>query len=226
MTAVALRCCTAESANPEALRSRVVATSSSWNWQGISGASRQTGARRPCFSAACPMPSGIAVASNGDLIVTEDIAQGKLSRVTADGSTSSVIATDIKSEDVEIDTAGNIIVFQESTGQLLSVTPTGTISVLFDGLSAPVALAIEATGDYVVAEHGGTVWRIASDGGGASVILSGLGSLEGLALTPDGDLLIAGSAGRLTRIAPDGSSSTTFFTGLGSLDHLVVRTSL
>ena len=183
------------------------------------------GSSSSVFFSGLSVPSGVAIAANDDLIVTEDGSPFRLWRISPDGSTASVVAMNIKSEDVEIDNDGNSIVLQElAGGQLLKVTPSGAVSVVFSGLSAPTDLAIEPTGAFIVAEFGtGTLRRIVADGSSSSVVFTGLAAVEGLALALNGDLLTAEfNLGQIKRIEPDGSSSAVFFTGLSGPDHLVV----
>lgn len=180
------------------------------------------GSSSTIFFSGLNQPSGVAVAPNGDLVVSEDTNGGSLWRITSDGNNATVVANNIRSEDVDVDQDGSILVFQELTGQLLRVAPSGVVTVLVDGLAAPTALALESTGDIIAVEFGGTVRRISPDGSANSVILSGLSNLEGVAVASDGYILVTESSqSRIIRIAPDGTSSEIFFTGILAPDHLI-----
>jgi sugar lactone lactonase YvrE len=107
---------------------------------------------------------GVAAGPNGEVWV--DTGAGQLSLVQPDG-TSSVVKSDLATPRqlyAVPNASGAVLVAEEYSGQVVEVSPSGTVGTLLSGLHQPVAVAEDAQGDFVVAQRNGDVIEIAANG--------------------------------------------------------------
>jgi glucose/arabinose dehydrogenase len=62
------------------------------------------------------------------------------------------------------DASGSVLAVEEHRGQVVEITPSGTIATRLTGLHQPVAVAEDPQGDYVVAQRNGDVFEIQANG--------------------------------------------------------------
>lgn len=148
-------------------------------------------------------PEGVAVDQNGSIYIA-DTGNNRVIEATGSGAiTPLALAT--KPVALTVDGSGDVFV-SEST-RISKLLPSGSISIVLDGLNAPAGLAVTASGDVLFAETGlnvirhlsaaGTVSAIAGtgaagfagDGGPASVAL--LNSPFGLTVDGNGVIWVA-----------------------------------
>jgi len=81
---------------------------------------------------------------------------------------------------VAVDCSGQYIV-GDNFGNLLRVSPGGTISLIQDGFGSVDAVAVDGSCNYIVGDNFGNLIRVLPDGD-TSIIVSGLGNIKGLAI--------------------------------------------
>ena len=101
--------------------------------------------------------------------------------------------------------AGDYIVTESGSGELSSVTPGGTITLIASGLSNPAGVAIDGSGNYIVAEWGSGQLSSVTPGGVVTLITSGLSNPWGVAIDGSGNYIVAevGSV-KLSSVTPGG----------------------
>jgi sugar lactone lactonase YvrE len=107
---------------------------------------------------------GVAAGQNGEVWV--DTGAGQLSLVQPDG-TSKIVKSDLATPRqlyAVPNASGAVLVAEEYSGQVVEVSPSGTVGTLLSGLHQPVAVAEDAQGDFVVAQRNGDVIEIAANG--------------------------------------------------------------
>jgi len=112
--------------------------------------------------------------------------------------------------------AGDLFVADDLSGNIYEYTLGGVQSTFASGLFKPVGLAFDGAGDLFEADWGsGNIYEF-TPGGARSTFASGLNLPEGLAFDNAGNLFVANaSSGIITKITPDGVQST-FASGLDS----------
>jgi hypothetical protein len=151
-------------------------------------------------------PFGVAVASNGDIVVAlADPGAGSIIRVDPASGAQSVLSSGGDFNNllgVAIDTNGDILVTDGGAGTLVRVDPTtGTQTIVSSGgfFGSPRDIAVDSTGDYLVVAHppglAGAVVRV-DPATGAQSLLSSDGFLvgpSGIAIGSSGDIFVADS---------------------------------
>jgi sugar lactone lactonase YvrE len=86
---------------------------------------------------------------------------------------------------VAIDSSGNYIVTEQSGGgELSSVTPGGTVTLITGELTGPVGVAIDSSGNYIVTEFLSGELSSVTPGGTVTLITGGLTGPAGVAVYP------------------------------------------
>jgi uncharacterized repeat protein (TIGR02543 family) len=183
----------------------------------------------PGSSAQFQNPTGVAVDTNGNVYVTENVQNLSDVRKITPGGVVSTFATGMAEflYGIAADGAGNLYVSGQGTGVgIYKITPAGAVSQLTTGVTAPTGVAVDGMGNVVVAENGtasdilmispsGTVTVIS---GGAAGFADGAGSAAqfnapwGVALDPAGNLYVAddgnNSIRKLTPMPAAGGTGT------------------
>jgi sugar lactone lactonase YvrE len=166
-------------------------------------------------------PSGIAVAKNGDLYVT-NFGDGSV-RIVMPGGIVRQLATGLNGPtSVALDAAGNAFVIEgasvvTNTASVVKITPDGVVTNFVSaaqGISQPEGLAFDASGNLFVAsiipnDPAGEVEQVfkVTPDGTATLFLANAGYGSGLAFDPSGNLYIAGD-NALLKATPSGVVST------------------
>lgn len=166
-------------------------------------------------------PTGIAVAGNGNLYVTNS-GDGSL-RIVMPGGVVRQLATGLNApSSVAVDAAGNAFVVEGGnvvtyTGDVVEITPDGVVTPFLgaaQGISQPEGLAFDANGNLFVADiiqndpNGEVeqVFKVRPDGT-VTIFLANAGYGTGLAFDPSGNLFIAGD-NVVLKATPTGAIST------------------
>jgi prepilin-type processing-associated H-X9-DG protein len=156
---------------------------------------------------ATPGPStiyGLAIDNAGNIYVPSYTTANTILRVTPAGAVSTFVNTNsLLNQPVAMvfDTAGNSYVTNYASGTsgagtLVKVTPSGTVTLLASGFSAPKGLTIDTAGNlYVANETLNTVSKVTSAGVVSTLVSSGLSSPIGLAFDTSGNLYILNDSG-------------------------------
>ena len=137
----------------------------------------------------------------------------------------------VRPSGLAVDSAGNIYVGDEDTGELIMITPTGFGTCLIF-LPQPEGVAVDESGNlYVASPYEQKVWKISSIIGGGESVFAGSGkqgysgdggpatkaSLNtpyGVAVDESGNVYIADTYNyRIRKVAPDGIITTVAGTG-------------
>jgi glucose/arabinose dehydrogenase len=154
----------------------------------------------PLTAGAFEIPTGIAVAPDGDLFVT-DLKLGTVARVPRSGGAVVTLARVPSPRGLAIDPNGDLIVVSAGPDALLRVAPDGTVRSIVTGrpFRFPCAVLIdEAHPGYVVSDsYAATLWAVSSQGEvrpwvqGAPLVRP-----EGLARDRSGAVLVADPGAR------------------------------
>jgi len=158
-----------------------------------------------------------AEAAPGDYIITS--GQGKLLRVTPDGTVSTIV--DVAQGPrfgVDIDSAGNFI-SAAVAGKILKVTPDGTVSIIAT-TSIPIGIAVDSAGDYIVTDICcGLVLKVTPTGTVSTI--AAFGQPRDVAIDSAGDYIVADNFFGLRKVTPDGTVSV-IVTGFGGLHAVAI----
>jgi glucose/arabinose dehydrogenase len=163
----------------------------------------------PLSKGAFDMPTGIAVAKDGSIVVC-DLKLGSVMRVPKDGGAAEEIARVPAPRGVVIAPNDDIIVLSAGPNQLLRVTAKGEATPIVKGkpFRFPMALALDATGTgFVVSDtYAVTVWSVDAKGEVKPLVKGDpLKRPEGLARDASGSLLVADPAAvQIFRVGDDG----------------------
>ena len=154
-------------------------------------------------------PDGIAIDRAGNLFVTEEVANGRVVRLTG-GATTTFVDGLAGPEGLAFDPSGNLLVTEDIGGRVLRVSPDGAVTPIAM-LRKPEGVAVASDGRIWVAESGANrIVALGTAGAISSGIDAGLDEPDGLAWDePTQALLVAEdrpSGARLLRIAPDGAA--------------------
>jgi hypothetical protein len=107
---------------------------------------------------------------------------------------------------------GDYIVTEFNSGELSSVTPGGTVTLITGGLSAPGLVAIDSSGNYIVTEYNSGELSSVTPGGTVTLIASGLSNPYGVAIDSSGNYIVTEwGSGELSSVTPGGT--VTLITG-------------
>jgi parallel beta-helix repeat protein len=176
-------------------------------------------------------PEGIAVAANGDLIMTDNTTEAVL-RIDPQTGAQSVITSGGNfntPNGLALAANGDIYVADTVTKEIIRVNPAnGAQTVVSSGGSfvTPFAIAVAANGQLYVTDPGafggvGAIFRVDPTTGVQSVIGSSPAGLEpwGIGVAANGDLLVVydpggnGGPGEVDRINPVSGTRTTISAG-------------
>ncbi|HEY5682055.1 MAG TPA: hypothetical protein VIR61_00075 [Sulfuricaulis sp.] len=137
-------------------------------------------------------PEGIDMFPNGDLLISEDILEGRLLRVPREsGKPMEVILDDLKRpEGVLIKSDGAIVFAETASGSVLSYQ-NGEANVIVDDLSEPDQVELAPDGALWITEdvRNGRMLRLKD--GVLETVLSGLRYPQGMAIEADGSVWLA-----------------------------------
>ena len=137
-------------------------------------------------------PEGIDMLPNGDLVVSEDTASGRLLRVRRDGNqpVEVIIGGLNRPEGLIVSPDGAIIFAETGTGRVLSIK-NGKLSVLLHDLDEPDQVELAPDGALWITEdvHNGRLLRFKD--GTLEAVLSGLHSPQGIAFGAAGEIWLA-----------------------------------
>jgi sugar lactone lactonase YvrE len=141
--------------------------------------------------------------------------------VCPEGYEAFVYASGLESADgLAFDPDGILHVAQERVGRVLRIEPSGAVTTILSGLTAPEAITFDPAGNLYALEdvEDGRLIRVDA-GGGETVLATGLDAPEGAVWLPDGNLYITESNGQfaeklpwdvvtgISRISPEGSAT-------------------
>ena len=111
-------------------------------------------------------PEYVAIDAQGSLYIA-DTGNGRVLKVTSSGLVSTLMLV-LQPSGVTVD--GNANVYVSAPTAVFSITPTGALSTVLNGLNSPRGLAVTATGDLIVADSAANVVRKLSSTGVLSTI--------------------------------------------------------
>jgi len=111
-------------------------------------------------------PEYVAVDSQDSLYVA-DTGNSRVLKMTSSGLASTVMLV-LQPSAVTVDHNGNVYV--SGVNAVSKITPSGSLSIVLDGLSSPRGLASSETGDLIIADMGANVVRRLSSTGTLSTI--------------------------------------------------------
>ena len=174
------------------------------------------------------LPSGVAVASNGDLFISDKTA-GTLSFIASGSTTPQVIATGLAQPVAVAIAADGSAYVATSAGNIVQVLYTGTAygtpATVATGLASPSAMAFAPDGSLYVANTGAVV-RIPNQAGVLNFadqvpVGSGFTAPSGLAFDASGNLFVADTtAGSIFEVRAGTTSAAV--TGLTSPTAIAV----
>lgn len=137
-------------------------------------------------------PEGVDMFPDGDLVVSEDIMEGRLLRVRRNGEKSvEVILDDVKRPEGLIYSPGGAIIFTETTtGRVLSYR-NGEVNVVLDDLAEPDQVELAPDGALWITEDAKDGRLLRFQDGTLEIILSGLHYPQGMASGVDGAVWVA-----------------------------------
>lgn len=158
--------------------------------------------------------------TSGDYVVT-DRQNGRLLKVTQNGTATTITSALVEPRGVAIDSSGNYIVTtlenNAFSGRLLKVTTDGTVTTIANGLLEPWSIAIDASGNYIVTELGGSYLTKITPGGTITKILSINTFLYAVAIDSSGNYIVTdGFTQSILKVTPEGTA-TTITSNLGIL---------
>lgn len=96
-------------------------------------------------------PEGLAVLANGDLLVTEDRADGRLVRIRRNGAIETVIASLVRPEGIALGSDETTYIAETGTGRILQYR-NRELGVVLEGLTEPDQLAVAPDGALWITE--------------------------------------------------------------------------
>ena len=149
-------------------------------------------------------PTGVAVDASGNIFITDN----EHGQILKNGTV--FVAGFGWPDGLTVDTAGNIYVADGLNGYVVKVTPSGTQSLVINGLTGwPVGGAVDASGNYYVCDQGNNRVVKITSGGVQSTVGSGLSDPQGVAVDANGNVLIADSNNnRVVMVTPSGTQMT------------------
>ncbi len=168
------------------------------------------------------------IRSSADGAIYFVTAAGDLARVNTD-ATYQVIANGIGNPyGLALDASGNLYTSENTTRQVLKITPAGSVSVLATTAFSPGVLTVTASGDLLVAEYGtGNLFRIDASGTvspyatlGKTVYTDMLADADGNLWVPDyvsNELLKRDAAGVETLYSISGNPQGVESDGIGGV---------
>jgi DNA-binding beta-propeller fold protein YncE len=205
----------------------------------------------PALSSELHNPDQVAVGSNGDVYIA-DQSNYEVEQVTPSGALSIIAGTGTRNPPtpgpatsshltnpagLAVDSAGNVYISDENSGEVVMVTPSGMLSIIAgtgtqgtptpgpatsSELGSPEGLALDAGGDLYIADNvnrevlevtpSGTLSIVAGTGASGTpapgpATSSPLGSPDGLAVDASGNLYIADADGYVEKVTPSGTLS-------------------
>ncbi len=153
-------------------------------------------------------PDGIAFDRAGNLFVTEEVANGRVVRITG-GASATFVGGLAGPEGLAFEPSGNLLVTEDIGGRVLRVSPDGAVTPIAT-LRKPEGVAVAGDGRIWVAESDANrIVALGTGGAITSAIDAGLQAPDGLAWDePTQSLLVSEdrpSGARLLRIASDGA---------------------
>ena len=144
-------------------------------------------------------PEGIDFLSSGDLVLSEDIINGRLLRLKQ--GKIDVIARGLRRpEGLCVYPDGSVVVAETLSGRILAVDERGRIRTLVDGLNEPDQVELDMAGFLWITEDAmpGRLLRFKDNN--LEVIMNGLWAPQGMAFSDDGTLYLA-EQGRMRILA-------------------------
>ena len=159
-------------------------------------------------------PNGVAMDAAGDLFIvnTHDLVEVP---ANSGGSQNVLYSGLSEGTAVAVDGAGNLIVADMGSTQVLKITPSGTASIVATGVCA-WGVAVDGMGNVFMPDlcHNQVLEVLAANGTQLS-LGSGLNAPWGMALDSSGNLFVADSGNaRLVKIPTNGGAQTTVASGL------------
>ncbi|MFH0829977.1 MAG: hypothetical protein V1887_02330 [Candidatus Aenigmatarchaeota archaeon] len=150
----------------------------------------------------------LAFSPSGDLyVLMSGNGEGKFNgilKISTD-KTINVLAEVGGVEQLTIDPSGNVFVAGTGAGEILRITPNGTLTTFASGLSRPLDLEFGSSGGLFVFESGtGDISRIAPDGGRITFASGFAEGISYLTFDAQGNLFLDDCSGDLYRVTPNG----------------------
>jgi len=136
------------------------------------------------------MPEGIDLFINGDLAITEDVANGRLLRLGQTVKPQVLLDNLARPEGLCIDHKGTVFVALTGSGEIISYQQ-GKRRVIYKGLSEPDQVECAADGSLWITEDQDPGRLLRLENGVLEVLMSGLSSPQGIAFHTDGSVYIA-----------------------------------
>jgi len=159
-------------------------------------------------------PNGVAMDAAGDLFIvnTHDLVEVPANS----GGGQNVLYSGLsEGTAVAVDGAGNLIVADMGSTQVLKITPSGSASTVATGV-CPYGIAVDGEGNVFIPDlcHNQVLEVLAASGTQLS-LGSGLNAPWGMALDYSGNLFVADNGNaRLVKIPTNGGAQTTVVSGL------------
>jgi len=135
-------------------------------------------------------PEGIDIINNGDLIVSEDIHDGRLLRIDKNGGLHVLLEALPRPEGLCVDNDGKIFVALTARGQIISYQK-GLRQVVLKGLDKPDQIECAADGSLWITEDDKSGRLLRLHKGVLQTIKSGLSFPQGIAFHKDGSVYVA-----------------------------------
>ncbi len=135
-------------------------------------------------------PEHIAKLPDGDLVVTEDILNGRLTRLSANGAIEVITSGFNGAQGLSVAHDGTIFIGETGTGRVLSYI-NGVLNVVVDDLEAPGQIECAPDGALWVTEDSKSGRLLRLKNGVLETVLSGLANPQGIALGENGMVFVA-----------------------------------
>ena len=165
-------------------------------------------------AASLASPNGVAMDAAGDLFIvnTHDLVEVPANS----GGNQNVLYSGLsEGTAVAVDGAGNLIVADMGSTQVLKITPSGSASTVATGV-CPYGIAVDGVGNIFIPDlcHNQVLEVLAASGTQLS-LGSGLNAPWGVALDASGNLFVADNGNaRVVKIPTNGGAQTTVASGL------------
>jgi len=147
-------------------------------------------------------PEHIAWLSGSDVLVSEDVLSGRVTRVSRDGATE-VIASGFNSiEGLSVARDGTIFIGESGTGRVLTFKD-GVLNVVVDDLDSLGQIECAADGSVWITEDSSSGRLLRLKDGVLETVMSGLVSPQGIALGENGAVFVVeGGRSRILNVEP------------------------